>query len=645
MQPKEAVYIKTNVKQPGFQAKPIQSELEVNYDKRFFNDNSNGSVTMSNPDAYTRLILDVLHGKQSAFVRDDELRRAWEIFTPVLHKIENENIPPIIYSQGSRGPQEADDFIANIGGYKRSEDYVYIESDGTAKKSAKTRNSIVADSDARFPFTDDDKCDIGLFGLAVMGQNFALNMASHGFKVCVGNRTYSKVETTVQRAKDEGNLPLVGAESVPEFVARLSKPRKVVILVQAGKPVDLTIENLSKYMEPGDVIIDGGNEWFENSVRRSKELAPKGINFIGMGISGGEEGARNGPSLMPGGPKEAYELVEPIFTKCAAQIERTGPCCTYLGPIGSGNYVKMVHNGIEYGDMQLIAEVYDVLKTVLGMSNDEMADLFAEWNKTELDSYLIEITEKVLRKKDSETGEYIVDYILDKTGMKGTGRWTIQEAAERGVACPTMAASLDTRMLSGRKKEREEASKVLKSPEMASDVDKQQVIDDLRAALYASKVCSYAQGLSLIRAASDEFGWGVKLGECARIWMGGCIIRAKLLDDIQKAFASNSSLENLLVDSGFAAEINRRSTPWRRIVALCITNGIACPSLCSSLTYFDTYRRARLPANLTQAQRDFFGGHTYERTDKEGRFHTAWTDAHKDIGDANQRTAGENVQK
>jgi 6-phosphogluconate dehydrogenase len=303
----------------------------------------------------------------------------------------------------------------------------------------------------------------------------------------------------------------------------------------------------------------------------------------------------------------------------------------------------MVHNGIEYGDMQLIAEVYDVLKHVLGMNNEEIADLFAEWNKTELESYLIEITEKIFRKKDDKGDGYIVDKVLDKTGMKGTGRWTIQEAAERGVAAPTMAASLDTRMLSGRKEERVAASKILAAPTIAP-ADRAQVIGDLRAALYASKVCSYAQGLSLIKAASDEFNWNVDLSVCARLWMGGCIIRAKLLDGIQMAFSENPSLPNLLVDPGFAAEINDRSLSWRRVVALCITSGIACPSLCSSLTYFDTYRRERLPASLTQAQRDFFGGHTYERVDMEGRFHTAWTDAHKDIGDANQRTAGENLQ-
>jgi 6-phosphogluconate dehydrogenase len=293
--------------------------------------------------------------------------------------------------------------------------------------------------------------------------------------------------------------------------------------------------------------------------------------------------------------------------------------------------------------MQLIAEVYDILKHLLGMRNDEIADLFAEWNQGELQSYLIEITEKIFRKKDEDGEGYIVDKILDKTGMKGTGRWTVQEAAERSVAAPTIAASLDTRMLSGRKDERVAASKVLAAPSI-NPADRAQVIEDLRAALYASKVCSYAQGLSLIKAASDEFEWGVDLSECARLWMGGCIIRAKLLDRIQMAFSEQPKLPNLLVDPGFAAEMNERSMSWRRVVALSITSGIACGALTSSLTYFDTYRRERLPANLTQAQRDFFGGHTYERVDKGGRFHTAWTDAHKDIGDANQRTAGESLQ-
>jgi 6-phosphogluconate dehydrogenase len=635
MQPNEAVYLKTNVKSPGFAAIPVQSELDLNYDTRYFAD----AEGAENPEAYTRLILDVLQGKQAAFVRDDELRRAWEIFTPLLHKIEQHNVRPITYKQGSRGPPEADDFIFQQGGYSRNAEYVYNKVSSSSTKG----DTKATAKDAGEMISEKDLGDIGLYGLAVMGQNFALNMASHGFKVVVGNRSPSKVDATIERAKDEGNLPIVGSKSVEEFVARLSKPRKVVILVQAGKPVDQTIEQLSMYMEKGDVIIDGGNEWFPNSIARSKGLESKGIHFIGMGISGGEEGARNGPSLMPGGPKEAYDIVEPIFTKCAAQVERTGPCIAYLGPVGAGNYVKTVHNGIEYGDMQLIAEAYDVLKHVLGMNNEEIADVFDAWNNGELQSYLIEITGKILRKKDENDGGYVVDKVLDKTGMKGTGRWTVQEAAERGVAAPTIAAALDTRMLSGRKEERVNASKVLFAPSIG-EVDKAQVIADLGAALYASKVTSYAQGLSLIKAASDEFGWCVSLSECARLWMGGCIIRAKVLDRIQMAFAEQPDLPNLLVDSGVASEMNARSLSWRRLVALCMMSGIACPSLSSSLTYFDTYRREHLPANLTQAQRDFFGGHTYERVDKEGRFHTAWTDAHKDIGDTNQRSAGESLQ-
>jgi 6-phosphogluconate dehydrogenase len=464
-------------------------------------------------------------------------------------------------------------------------------------------------------------------------------MAEHGFKVCVGNRSVSKVDVTVQRAKDEGNLPIVGSTSIGELVARLKKPRKVVILVQAGQAVDDTVAVLARFMGRGDIIIDGGNEWYPNSIKRAGYLQPKGIHFIGMGISGGEEGARKGPSLMPGGPKEAYLAVEPIFTKCAAQVERFGACVGYVGPVGAGNYVKQVHNGIEYGDMQLITEAYDVMSTVLGMTNEEMADVFDEWNKGELESYLIEITSIILRKKDSETGVgYVLDYVMDMTGAKGTGKWTVQEGAEQGIAIPTIASALDARMLSSRKEERVAASKVLNAP-LVEKVDRKNVLDDLRAALYASKICSYAQGMSLIKAASDEHGWNVNLAECARLWTGGCIIRAKLLEDIQKAFTNN--VANLIVDPNFAAKLNERSTAWRRLVALCITNGVACPGFASSLTYLDTYRRGRLPANLTQAQRDFFGGHTYERIDKEGRFHTAWTAAHKDIGDANARTAGD----
>jgi 6-phosphogluconate dehydrogenase len=484
-------------------------------------------------------------------------------------------------------------------------------------------------------------CDIGLYGLAVMGQNFALNMAQHGFKVCVGNRSQSKVTTTVERAKQEGNLPIIGSDSPKQFIEKLKEPRKVIILVQAGKPVDETIAKLSKYMEPGDLIVDGGNEWFPNSIRRAEELEKKGIMFIGMGISGGEEGARNGPSLMPGGPKKAYDMMETILLKSAAQAEGE-PCTGYLGPIGAGNYVKMVHNGIEYGDMQLIAEVYDIMRTVLGYSNQEMAKIFEQWNTGDLESFLIEITATILSKEDSETGKgNIVDYILDKTGMKGTGRWTVQEAAEQSVAAPTIAAALDARYMSGRKDERVAASEILEGPPEIPPIDKDQLLDDLQAALYCSKICSYAQGMGIIKAASDKNNWNVDLSLCARMWRAGCIIRAKLLNKISAALARDKELKNLMVDPTFADELNARHMAWRRVVTASIAAGITCPALSASLAYYDQYRRESLPANLVQAQRDFFGGHTYERTDQDGTFHTAWTAAHKDIGDLSGRTKGE----
>jgi 6-phosphogluconate dehydrogenase len=483
--------------------------------------------------------------------------------------------------------------------------------------------------------------DIGLYGLAVMGQNFALNMASHGFNVVVGNRTQAKVDVTVQRAKDEGKLPLVGSTSMADMVSQLSKPRKIVILVMAGKPVDDTIAGLAEHLEPGDLIVDGGNEWYPNSIRRAEELEKRGVMFMGMGISGGEEGARNGPSLMPGGKRKAYDLMEPIITKCAAQVS-DGACTGYLGPIGSGNYVKMVHNGIEYGDMQLIAEVYDCLRKIVGYNNKDMAREFAKWNEGDLSSYLIEITAKILAKEDDITGEgYVVDYVLDKTGMKGTGRWTVQEAAEQSVAAPTITASLDARYISGRKEERVAASKILNGPTGAPNVSKPQIIADLGAALYCAKVCSYAQGIGIIKAASEANDWNVDLSMCAKMWKGGCIIRAKLLDKIQDALAKNPNLANLMVDPGFAKELNDRQMAWRRIVTLCIASGVACPSLSASLSYFDSYRRESLPANLTQAQRDFFGGHTYERIDVEGPHHCAWTKTHHAIGNLKERSAGE----
>ena len=368
---------------------------------------------------------------------------------------------------------------------------------------------------------------IGLFGLAVMGQNLALNIAEHGFHIAVCNRSAGRVDDTVARAKAEGDLPLTGYKDVGEFVGALRRPRAVIILVQAGKPVDETIEVLSTFLEPGDLIIDGGNEWFPNTLRRGEELRKKGILFMGMGVSGGEEGARNGPSLMPGGPREAYEAVKPILMAIAAKTD-SGPCVTWVGELGSGNYVKMVHNGIEYGDMQLIAETYDILTSVGGLNNDELHAVFAEWNRGELDSFLIEITTKIFRKKEEDGSGFVLDAILDKTGMKGTGKMTIQEAAERSIAAPTMAAALDARFLSGLKEERVAASAVLSGPADVPKVDRAQLVDDVRQALYAAKICSYAQGMNLIREAAKQLHWQVDLGECARIWKGGCIIRAKV---------------------------------------------------------------------------------------------------------------------
>lgn len=473
---------------------------------------------------------------------------------------------------------------------------------------------------------------IGLAGLAVMGQNLALNIAEKGFPISVYNRTTSKVDETVDRAHREGSLPLTGQYSPREFVLSLQRPRSVIILVKAGAPVDQTIAALSDHMEPGDCIIDGGNEWYENTERRIQQISEKGLLYLGMGVSGGEEGARNGPSLMPGGSYQAYSNIQDILTKVAAQVE-DGPCVTYIGEGGSGNFVKMVHNGIEYGDMQLISEAYDVLKHVGGLSNSELADIFAEWNSGELESFLIEITADIFKVKDEGGDGYLVDKILDKTGMKGTGKWTVQQAAELSVAAPTIAASLDCRYLSGLKEERENAAAVLKEAGLGeevggfvrSGVDKKRLIDDVRQALYASKICSYAQGMNLLRAKSDEKGWNLNFGELARIWKGGCIIRAVFLDRIKKAYQRNPNLASLIVDPEFAKEMVQRQGAWRRVVGLAISAGISTPGMCASLAYFDTYRRARLPANLVQAQRDLFGAHTYERLDRPGAFHTEWT--------------------
>jgi 6-phosphogluconate dehydrogenase len=471
---------------------------------------------------------------------------------------------------------------------------------------------------------------IGLAGLAVMGQNLALNIAEKGFPISVYNRTTIKVDETVERAKLEGNLPVFGFHDPESFVNSIQKPRVIIMLVKAGAPVDQTIKTLTAYMEKGDCIIDGGNEWYENTERREKAMAELGLLYLGMGVSGGEEGARNGPSLMPGGSFEAYKYIEDIILKVAAQVEDSGPCVTYIGEGGSGNFVKMVHNGIEYGDMQLIAEAYDVLKSVGKLTNEELHQVFTDWNKSELLSFLIEITADIFSIKDDKGDGYLVDKVLDKTGMKGTGKWTVQQAADLSVAAPTIAGSLDSRFLSGLKEERVAASEVFKSGgfgDILSDnptVDKAKLIDDVKQALYASKICSYAQGMNLIRAKSAEKGWGLKLGELARIWKGGCIIRAIFLDRIKQAYDRNADLANLLVDPEFAKEIIERQSAWRRVVCLAINSGISTPGMSTSLAYFDTYRRARLPANLVQAQRDYFGAHTYERTDMEGAFHTEW---------------------
>jgi len=482
------------------------------------------------------------------------------------------------------------------------------------------------------------KSEVGLVGLAVMGQNLALNVASKGFPISVYNRSYSKTEQCVKRAgKENLSDKLSGYDDLKDFVMSLERPRNVILLVKAGAPVDATIESLLTLLEPGDAIIDGGNEWYQNTEARAKMVAEKGILYMGMGVSGGEEGARHGPSMMPGGNREVWERVKPILSKVAAQVD-DGPCVTYIGQGGAGNFVKMVHNGIEYGDMQLIAEAYDVLKTLGGLTNQELESCFAEWNKGELESFLIETSATIFAKKDDQlppdTEEFLVDKILDKTGMKGTGKWTVQQAAELSIAGGTVAASLDARFLSGLKEERVEASNLysqlgLGDPKPLDAVEKKQLMNDVRQALFASKICSYAQGMNIIKAKSMEQEWDIPLGELARIWKGGCIIRAGFLDQIKQAYQTNPELKNLLMDPSFANAIVTRQSAWRRVVAMAVQAGVSVPGMSNSLAYFDSYRRHTLPANLVQAQRDFFGSHTYQRIDKPETewFHTLWSDA------------------
>lgn len=448
-----------------------------------------------------------------------------------------------------------------------------------------------------------------------MGKNLALNIESRGFSVSVYNRSSSKTEEFLQEAKGKN---VVGTYSIEEFVQSLETPRKILLMVKAGTATDATIQSLLPHLEKDDILIDGGNTYYKDTQRRNKELAESGIHFIGTGVSGGEEGALKGPSIMPGGQKEAHELVKPILEAISAKVDGE-PCTTYIGPDGAGHYVKMVHNGIEYGDMQLISESYFILKQVLGLSADELHEVFAEWNKGELDSYLIEITADIFTKKDEETGKPLVDVILDKAGQKGTGKWTSQSALDLGVPLPIITESVFARFISAMKEERVKASGLLSGPEVKPVTEnKEELIEAVRKALFMSKICSYAQGFAQMKAASEEYNWDLKYGEIAMIFRGGCIIRAAFLQKIKEAYDREPELDNLLLDSYFKNIVESYQGALRQVISLAVAQGVPVPSFSSALAYYDSYRTAVLPANLIQAQRDYFGAHTYERTDKEG---------------------------
>ncbi len=491
------------------------------------------------------------------------------------------------------------------------------------------------------------KSDIGLIGLAVMGQNLALNIADHGFKISVYNRTTATMSKFVAENSDTPG-GLVGQETLDEFVQSLSSPRKIVIMVKAGGPTDAVINGLVPLLDNGDIIIDGGNAKWTDTIRRENDLSEKEIRFVGSGVSGGEEGARFGPSLMPGGKIDAWNELKPIWKAIAAKIdpesgkplEGASPgkpieggysCTEYVGSDGAGHYVKMVHNGIEYGDMQMICEAYDLMKNLLGMTPSEMGEVFAKWNEGVLDSFLIEITADILKQKDPETGKDFVDIVLDTAGQKGTGKWTSTNALDMGIPAPTVAEAVFARCSSAIKDERREAAKILKGPELKFSGDRDEFINAIQDALYCSKICSYAQGFQLMNAAQDEYSWKLNFGEIAQIWRGGCIIRAAFLQKITGAYANNPKLANLLLDPYFNNAIQNSQTNWRKVVATSAEYGVATPTFSSALSYYDSYRSERLPQNLLQAQRDYFGAHTYERVDKErGKFfHLDWPEPNR----------------
>jgi 6-phosphogluconate dehydrogenase len=467
-------------------------------------------------------------------------------------------------------------------------------------------------------------CDIGLVGLAVMGQNLVLNMNDHGFKVAVFNRTTSKVDDFIQ-GPAKGTM-VEGAHSLEDLVSLLKKPRRVMLMIKAGAAVDALIEQLIPILDEGDIIIDGGNSNFADSARRTDYLESKGLRFIGTGISGGEEGARHGPSIMPGGSPEAWPFVKDIFQGIAAKVEDGQPCCDWVGEGGAGHFVKMVHNGIEYGDMQLIAESYHLMRDVLKLDEDRMHQVFSDWNQGKLDSYLIEITRDIMAFRD-EDGQPLVEKILDSAGQKGTGRWTVVEALEAGIPLTLISEAVQARSLSALKDERVEASKILTGPDESFSGDSEEFLADISDALYASKIISYAQGFMLMQAASKEHDWKINYGSVALMWRGGCIIRSIFLGEIKEAFDRNPSLSNLLLDPYFKTEVDQSQSAWRRVIAEAVTCGIPVPAMSSALAFFDGYRTANLPANLIQAQRDYFGAHTYERVDRpRGEvFHTDWT--------------------